>query len=158
MRRGVGTTARALAEQAQSGERISGEAERLTRLVTQVSAAMAEQAAAAEQITTSVTQMRREADQMARAMSEQARAMRDISTASQSVGKEIATIMRANQEHSAAAVAIATSLAEIRAITDRNVAGVNVMRQATAGLLQRARDLDMRAERLNGNGRGSHAR
>jgi len=83
--------------------------------------------------------------------------MRAMTTDVQNTAKQIKLISKANTEHSAAAAVMLASIAEIRQITDRNVAGVRQTRGGTDDLRRRAQALaalvDQPASSRKANGR-----
>jgi methyl-accepting chemotaxis protein len=138
MRRGAAATTRALALQSVSSDEIVKAADGLSRMVVTVSKAMAEQGVASTEIASAAGAMRQQADQAAKALREQSRAMKDMTTAAANTARQIKGITGANREHSQVAGAILQDLAELRRVTDRNVAGVRQTRASTADLVRSA--------------------
>ncbi|HZH34826.1 MAG TPA: hypothetical protein VEX64_08300, partial [Pyrinomonadaceae bacterium] len=155
MRRGAGTTTRALSEQSTASEQVSREATRLTTMIAGVTRGMSEQAAASRQISIAATSMRRQSDQVTKALTEQTRAMREMTSASNDVAKQIKLITGANVEHSIVADNILQMLSETRRITDRNAQGVETTLIETNGLIEQAQEIAVIMNGLNiidGNG------
>jgi methyl-accepting chemotaxis protein len=92
--------------------------------------------------------MRRQSTQAGQAIAEQTRTTKDMTVAAESITKQMALITRANREHSAAGEAILKSLLEVRAVTDRNAAGVQDSRRSTDNLKERTESLAGIATRL----------
>jgi methyl-accepting chemotaxis protein len=104
-------------------------------MIAGVSRGMSEQAAAATQVATAVENMRKQADQAARAMAEQSRAMSQLTVGTQNINKQIKLIAGANKDHSAGAGRLRDQLKSVRAVTERNVRGVQETRSGTAELI-----------------------
>ena len=92
--------------------------------------------------------------------SEQARAMREMTTAANTTARDVKLITQANRTQSATMAQLATQLADVRRVTERNAEGVKQTRGGTAALLKHAEALTgLMGEALthtprNGNGRG----
>jgi len=141
IRRGAVTTSRAVAEQSVAAEQVSKAAADLTRQIATVTKAMVEQAAATSQITSAANTMRMQSEQAARATSEQARTMKEMAGASTAIARDVKLITVSNRNQSVSAAQLATSLADVRRITERNAEGVRQTRGGTAALLKQAETL-----------------
>jgi methyl-accepting chemotaxis protein len=141
IRRGAMTTTKSVAEQATAAEQISKAAIDLSRQIGSVAKAMSEQAAAAVEMNGAVDSMRTQSEQAARAATEQARTMKDMARASNATARDIKLISAANNTHSQAAGRLASQVADIRRITERNAAGVKQTRGGTSDLLRQAEAL-----------------
>jgi methyl-accepting chemotaxis protein len=141
MRRGAGTTARALLEQAAAGEHISRSADNLRTMSGAVARSMAEQTRNMREIAGASDTVRSQAEQTARAVKEQAASLKSMTSGAQNTLKQMKLISHANKEHSVVAAALLASLNDVRQITDRNAAGVKRTRGGTDDLLRRANAL-----------------
>jgi methyl-accepting chemotaxis protein len=112
---------------------------------------MKEQVATTEQVARSVDRIRRQSGQINQAMDEQSRATRDAVSAASNVSSQVLLISAANQEQSVAGEILLKSIADIRAITERNVNGVREVRSVTESLKVRSGALIAIAEDLTNN-------
>jgi methyl-accepting chemotaxis protein len=117
----------------------------LNRSIADVGHAMSEQVTATTQISQSVEGIRKQSGQVSQAMLEQARATKEAAQAAENVARQIRLITAANNQHAAAAEGILKSIAEVRAITDRNAQSVEDARTLAETLRQNGTNRSARA-------------
>jgi methyl-accepting chemotaxis protein len=158
MRRGAANTTRALTEQTAATDQLSRSAESLARQSAEVARGMNEQGIAAGQVAAAVTSMRQESEQAARALAEQSRALKDVTTGATNTSKQIRLIHASNRQHVSTAGDVATRLAEIRRVTERNANGVRETHGNTEDLRRLAQQLGNALQPLAGDRNGSSRR
>jgi methyl-accepting chemotaxis protein len=139
MRKGAGSTSRAIAEQATATEQISKEADRLSRVVVDISKAMNEQATNSSQIVAASEHLRQQSEQAAKALSQQSTAVRDVNSATQNVTKQMKLINESNRAHTRAGREVLGHIESLRAVVSQNsndmklLDASNVRARASAG-------------------------